>query len=47
MGDSGASYLKADEENKQAWTYVSYGCALLTIIMLVVIAAMKSKIHVS
>ena len=42
-----SAYLAADDEYLQAWKWVAYGCALMTVVLLVVIAAMKSKIKIA
>ena len=42
-----SAYLAADDEYLQAWKWVAYGSALMTVVLLVVIAAMKSKIKIA
>ena len=42
-----STYLLADDDNKDAWKYVSYGCAIITIIMLVIIVAVKNKVNIA
>ena len=42
-----STYLLADDDNKNAWKYVSYGCAVITIIMLVIIVAIKNKVNIA
>ena len=46
QSEAAQAYLAADEENKTAWKWVAYGCALGSVGLLVVIASMKSKVVV-
>jgi choline transporter-like protein 2/4/5 len=45
--EAAQAYLAADESNKDAWKYVSYGCSICTVVMLVVIVAMKNKVNIA
>jgi hypothetical protein len=45
--EASSAYLAVDEGNKEAWKWVSYGCALATVVLLVVIASMKGKIKIA
>ncbi len=45
--EASSAYLAADDEYLQAWKWVAYGSALMTVVLLVVIAAMKSKIKIA
>ena len=47
QSEAAQAYLAADEENKTAWKWVAYGCALGSVGLLVVIASMKSKVDIA